>query len=88
MEESDGTTRRDAGIAWAWGMNGLFTTIGGILSGLIAIFYGFKVTLAVAIFIYVLAALAFHRLARLSDQSAPLAIQKPVFSTASSVSTP
>ncbi len=54
-------------IAWAWGMNGLFTTIGGIASGLIAIFFGFKATLAVAILIYVFAALAFRRLARLSD---------------------
>jgi len=39
-------------IAWAWAMNGLFTVIGGLGSVLLSIFYGFRVTLFVAILIY------------------------------------
>jgi hypothetical protein len=57
-------------IAWAWGMNGLFTTIGGIGCGLLSIFWGFKLTLLSALFVYVLAALSFHRLARFVDAPA------------------
>ena len=57
-------------IAWAWGMNGLFTTIGGIGCGLMSIFFGFRLTLLVALVIYVFAALSFRRLARLVDVSA------------------
>jgi spermidine synthase len=53
-------------VAWAWGMNGLFTTIGGIASGLLAMFLGFKVTILIGLVIYVVAALAFRRLGRLA----------------------
>jgi hypothetical protein len=56
-------------IAWAWGMNGLFTTIGGIGSGIAALFLGFRVTLAVGLGIYVLAMIAFRRLSALSQSN-------------------
>jgi predicted membrane-bound spermidine synthase len=42
-------------VAWAWAMNGLFTVIGGIMSVLLSIFYGFKVTMTVALIIYLVA---------------------------------
>jgi len=42
-------------IAWAWAMNGLFTVIGGIMSVLLSIFLGFKITMAVALIIYLAA---------------------------------
>ncbi len=42
-------------IAWAWAMNGLFTVVGGIMSVLLSIFFGFKVTMVVALCIYILA---------------------------------
>ncbi len=49
-------------IAWAWGINGVFTVIGGFLSTVLSIFFGFKLTLLVAILCYVLAYWVFHRL--------------------------
>lgn len=42
-------------IAWAWAMNGLFTVIGGLGSVLLSIYYGFQITLIVAMLIYVCA---------------------------------
>ena len=49
-------------IAWAWGMNGLFTVLGGMMTGLLSIFYGFKTTFLVAIVIYLLSFVFFSRL--------------------------
>lgn len=49
-------------IAWAWGMNGLFTTIGGLGAAIISMFWGFHATLLLAFAIYVLAGLSFRRL--------------------------
>lgn len=49
-------------IAWAWGMNGLFTVIGGILSVLLSIFLGFRITLITALAIYCLAFLLFPKM--------------------------
>jgi spermidine synthase len=56
-------------IAWAWGMNGLFTTIGGLGAGLISLYLGFKITLLIAFAIYVIAGIAFGRLGALSEPS-------------------
>jgi hypothetical protein len=49
-------------VAWAWGMNGAFTVIGGVLSVILSVVFGFTVTLYVAIAIYLLAALVYPRL--------------------------
>lgn len=49
-------------IAWAWGINGVFTVIGGFLSALLSIFFGFTVTLCIAISCYVLALLVFRKI--------------------------
>ncbi len=49
-------------IAWAWGMNGLFTVIGSIASVLLSIFYGFNLTLLFGISFYVLALFLFKRI--------------------------
>jgi spermidine synthase len=56
-------------IAWAWGMNGLFTTIGGLGAALLSMFWGLRFTLLVAFGIYVLAGLAFNRLRRFAETS-------------------
>ncbi len=53
-------------IAWAWGMNGLFTVIGGILSVLFSIYFGFTATLGIGLGIYFLASLLYAQLRRLS----------------------
>lgn len=49
-------------IAWAWAMNGLFTVIGGLGSVLLSIFYGFQLTMIVAMIIYIVAFLTYSRL--------------------------
>ncbi len=49
-------------VAWAWGLNGLFTVIGSLLSVVLAIFFGFRVTILVALSIYAVAFLAFSRM--------------------------
>jgi hypothetical protein len=49
-------------IAWAWAMNGLFTVIGGILSVVLSIYYGFQMTLLFAMTIYLLAWVLYARL--------------------------
>ena len=52
----------EGAVAWAWGMNGLFTVIGGIASVLISIYLGFNLTLLAAALIYVLALVFFIRM--------------------------
>ncbi|MDO5674154.1 MAG: hypothetical protein Q4G66_04465 [bacterium] len=53
-----------AGIAWAWGMNGFFTVLGGFLSLLSAFFLGFKLTVLIALAIYLVALFAYSRITR------------------------
>lgn len=57
-------------IAWAWGMNGLFTTIGGLGAAVISMFVGFKITLLIALFIYICAGFAFRRLIAAGPETA------------------
>ena len=54
--------RSRGAVAWAWGMNGLFTVIGGLASVLLSIFLGFTVTELIALSIYGIALLALSRL--------------------------
>jgi spermidine synthase len=49
-------------IAWAWGMNGLFTVVGGLLSVPISIAFGFNVAILAALGLYAVAFAAFRRL--------------------------
>lgn len=49
-------------VAWAWGLNGLFTVIGGVFCAIFAVYFGFKATLAVAVAAYVLAYFAYRNL--------------------------
>jgi hypothetical protein len=49
-------------IAWAWGLNGLFTVIGGLLCVVLSIFWGFQATVLVALGIYLVAFVTFSRL--------------------------
>ncbi|CAK8720744.1 Spermine/spermidine synthase [Candidatus Electronema halotolerans] len=52
----------EGAVAWAWGMNGLFTVIGGIASVLLSIYLGFNFTLFCAVLIYALALALFMRM--------------------------
>ncbi len=49
-------------IAWAWGINGVFTVIGSFLSAVLSIYFGFTITLCVAILCYLAAMLVFRKL--------------------------
>lgn len=53
-------------IAWAWAMNGLFTVIGGLLSVLLSLFYGFHATLVIATLIYLVAFATFNTLRKIA----------------------
>jgi spermidine synthase len=46
-------------IAWAWGMNGLFTVVGGLASILISLLRGFNFAVCVALVLYAAAMLVF-----------------------------
>lgn len=48
-----------AAVAWAWGLNGLFTVIGSLASVLLGLAIGFQATLLVAVLIYAVAFAAF-----------------------------
>jgi len=49
-------------IAWAWGMNGIFTVAGGLMSALLSLEAGFNVTIFVALACYVGALSVFARM--------------------------
>ena len=49
-------------IPWAWGLNGVFTVVGGFLSVVLSLLFGFKATLAIALLIYCLAFVVFRRI--------------------------
>jgi predicted membrane-bound spermidine synthase len=49
-------------IAWAWGMNALFTVVGGYASVLLSIYLGFKETLFIALLFYVIAFVMFTKI--------------------------
>jgi len=57
-------------VGWAWGVNGLFTVIGGVLSVVLSILLGFKLTLLVALAAY---CLAFLMMFSLKDKKFDLA---------------
>ncbi|NIS66933.1 MAG: hypothetical protein GTO05_17565, partial [Gemmatimonadales bacterium] len=57
--------RKEQAVPWVWGVNGLFTVIGGLASVGLSLSYGFRLTLFLAIAIYGVAFLAYARVRRL-----------------------
>ncbi|MGC9975733.1 MAG: hypothetical protein ABSC57_03295 [Syntrophales bacterium] len=55
-------TEREAVIAWAWSINGFFSVIGSSTTVLIAISWGFKSIILIAVSLYIVAAFTFSRL--------------------------
>jgi len=51
-------------VAWAWAFNGLFTVVGGIFCAIFSVYFGFRITMIVAICIYLLALLTYRQLYR------------------------
>jgi len=64
-------------VAWAWGMNGLFTVVGGFLSMLVSMALGFNLAITFALGLYALAFAVFKRL-----QGAPATAVAPMLSGA------
>jgi spermidine synthase len=64
-------------VAWAWGMNGLFTVVGGFLSMLVSMAFGFNVAISFALGLYALAFAVFKRL-----QGAEATVTAPTLSGA------
>jgi len=60
----------EGAVAWAWGMNGLFTVIGGLASVLISIYFGFNLTLLFAALIYALALFLFTKTRQAQQEAA------------------
>jgi hypothetical protein len=56
-------------IAWAWSMNGLFTTVGGVASAVCSLWLGFRATTLLALAVYAVAGLAFVPLRERDMQS-------------------
>ncbi len=50
-------------IAWSWAVNGFFSVIGAVLATMLSMTFGFTVVLYLALAVYVVAAVAFRRLA-------------------------
>jgi spermidine synthase len=57
-------------VAWAWGMNGLFTVVGGFYGMLISMIFGFNVAIVAALALYGLAFAMFGRLGILQRSAA------------------
>jgi hypothetical protein len=49
-------------VAWAWGLNGLFTLAGGLTSVLVSVWLGFRVALWLALAVYAIALVMFSRM--------------------------
>jgi hypothetical protein len=58
-------TERGDFIAWAWSINGFFSVIGSSATVLIAISWGFKSIILIAVSLYIVAAFTFTRLLRI-----------------------
>jgi len=54
--------RSRGAVAWAWGMNGAFTIIGGVSSVVLSVLYGFTVTLLTSTVVYLIAAIVYPKL--------------------------
>jgi spermidine synthase len=55
-------TKPRGAIAWAWGINGLFTVIGGLSSVILSLIFGFRISLSFALLLYLVAFALFPRL--------------------------
>ena len=78
-------------IAWAWGMNGLFTVAGGLASVVISLLRGFDFAIGVALGLYAIAMLVFVAMRDMVPKSVrvkslPATAQSPAGETAGSYS--
>src|SRR5262245_22335400 len=64
-------------VAWAWGLNGLFTVIGSLASVVLGMTIGFQAAILVAMAVYAAAFAAYAALRQTARQ--PLHDEAPVF---------
>jgi hypothetical protein len=69
--------RPPGAIAWSWGMNGLFTVVGGVLSGILSLLVGFRATLWLAIALYCIASGVFGRVRRAAGSGGEEGVPTP-----------
>src|SRR5512146_1252052 len=65
-------------IAWAWGMNGVFTVVGGLVSALLSLEQGFNFTILVALACYAGAAAVFARMRDMAAAREGLGVAYPI----------
>jgi len=61
-------------VAWGWALNGVFTVAGGLLTGLLSIWFGFQATIMIGLSTYVLAFAVFAAVRRLAWFSEPVIV--------------
>jgi spermidine synthase len=64
-------------IAWAWGMNGLFTVIGGLLSVFIGLELGFNYSIVIALALYGCALAVYRKMRDTVARGAPVLAESP-----------
>ncbi len=69
--------RPEGAVAWAWGLNGIFTAVGGVATAVLAMAFGFRVTVAIGLAIYG-AAFALFAVMRAAER-APATEAAPAF---------
>ena len=55
-------------VAWAWAFNGLFTVAGGIFAAIFSVYFGFQITMLVALSAYIIAYFMYKKLFVLYQQ--------------------
>jgi len=63
----------EGAVAWAWALNGVFTVAGGLITPLLSIWLGFRVTIMIGLAIYALAFAIFA----VVRHSAPVPVPRP-----------
>jgi MFS family permease len=58
-------------VAWGWAVNGFSSVVGAVLATLLSMIYGFHVVLLLGLAAYLVALLAWRRLARRASMAAP-----------------
>jgi len=75
-------------IAWAWGMNGLFTVVGGFVSVIVSVKFGFNFAILLALSIYAVAFSVFPKLRAMAPQTAALPVAAAAVTEAAVVLAP
>jgi hypothetical protein len=73
-------------VAWGWAVNGFASVVGAVLTTILAMAFGFRIVLSLALVVYVLAVLALRGLVRATPAPVP-ATEEPAVPSVSRVPT-